>query len=184
MNYTERTVTLKNGDIASLRSPGPDDAEQMIRYMKAMSGETECVGRYSEEITETPEYEYAFLESVLASPNSVQISAFINGILAANASLAPYSGRIKFRHRAVFGIAVLKEFWGLGLGRLLTEACIQCAPDMGYEQIELTALEENHKGIALYKSVGFEQWGRLERGSRMKDGRHKTEVYMVKYLRS
>lgn len=154
----------------------------MITYIKAMSSETEYVGRYPEEITETEEYEAELLKSTLASSDSIQISVFADGIIAANATIAPFSGRLKFRHRAVFGIAVLKEYWGLGLGRLLTEACIRYAADMGYSQIELTALEENTKGISLYKSVGFEQWGRLEGGSRLKDGSLKAEVYMVKRL--
>lgn len=182
MNYTARTVTLKDGRTALMQSPSSAHAEQMITYMKAMSAETECVGRYPEEITETPEFEAELLDKTLHSPNSVQISVFMGDTIAANATIAPYSGRIKFRHRAIFGIAVLKEYWGLGMGRLLTDACIQCAKDMGYAQIELTALEDNHKGTALYKSVGFEQWGRLEGGSHLKDGSVKTEVYMVKRL--
>ncbi|MBR5292297.1 MAG: GNAT family N-acetyltransferase [Clostridia bacterium] len=182
MNYAPRSITLKNGLTAAVQSPSALHAKQMIAYMKAMSAETECVGRYPEEIIETPEYEAELLDNTLSSPNSVQISVFIDGIIAANATITPYSGRIKFRHRAVFGIAVLQKYWGLGLGRMLTEACIQCARDMGYAQIELTALEDNVKGISLYKSVGFKQWGRLEGGSHLKDGSIKTEVYMVKYL--
>ena len=181
MNFTPRTITLKDGSTAVMQSPTPAHAEQLIAYMKAMSSETECVGRYPEEIVETVEYEAELLSSTLVSPNSVQISVFTDGIIAANSTVTPYSGRIKFRHRAVFGIAVLEKYWGLGMGRLLTDACIQCAKDMGYSQIELTALEDNTKGISLYKSVGFERWGRLEGGSHLKDGSIKTEVYMVKY---
>lgn len=182
MNYAPRTVALKDGRTATMQSPLPSHAAQMIAYMKAMSRETECVGRYPEEITETPEYEMELLANTLLSPNSVQISVFVGGVLAANATITPYSGRLKFRHRAVFGIAVLKEYWGLGMGRLLTEACIQCAQEMGYGQIELTALEDNLKGISLYRSAGFEQWGRLEKGSLLKSGEFKTEITMVKYL--
>ncbi len=182
MNYTPRTVTLKDGRTAIMQSPVSAHAHQMISYMKTMSAETECVGRYPEEIVETPEYEAELLDKTLESPNSVQISVFVDGVLAANATVTPYSSRIKFRHRAIFGIAVLKEYWGLGMGRLLTNACMQCARGMGYAQIELTALEENRKGIALYESVGFERWGRLEGGSHLKDGSIKAEIYMVKYL--
>ena len=182
MNFTSRTITLKDGRTALMQSPTPAHAEQMIAYMKTMSAETECVGRYPEEIVETTEYEAELLSSTLSSSSSVQISIFMDGIIAANATIAPYSGRIKFRHRAVFGIAVLQKYWSLGMGRLLTDACIQCARDMGYAQIELTALEDNAKGISLYKSVGFKQWGRLEGGSHLKDGSIKAEVYMIKRL--
>lgn len=182
MNFTPSTITLKDGRTVVMQSPTAAHAQQMIAYMKAMSAETECVGRYPEEIVETAEYEADLLNSALSSSNSVQISVFADGIIAANATIAPYSARIKFRHRAIFGIAVLEKYWGLGMGRVLTEACLQCAKDMGYAQVELTALEDNIKGISLYKSVGFEQWGRLEGGSRLKDGSIKTEVYMVKSI--
>lgn len=182
MNYAPRTITLKDGRTAIMQSPDASHAAQMIAYMKAMSSETECVGRYPEEITETTEAEAEALSAVLNSNAAVRISIFVNGALAANASIAPFSSKIKFHHRAGFAISVLKNYWGLGMGRLLIDACIQCAHDMGYAQVELTVMEDNSRGISLYKSAGFEQWGRLEGGAHLKDGTVKNEVYMVKYL--
>ena len=68
------------------------------------------------------------------------------------------------RRRAGFGISVDKAYWGLGVGRALTEACIACAKTAGYAQLELEAAAENKNALALYESVGFVEYGRNPKG--------------------
>ncbi len=182
MIYPEREFTMKNGKKAILRSPGASDAEAMLAYIRQMSAETIFVGRYPEEIRETLEYEKDFLKECQTSRNRVQISAFVDGKLAGNASVEPVSERIKMCHRADFGIAVLEEYWGLGLGNALTFACLAMAKKMGFTQIELNMLEKNEKGRRLYEKAGFREWGRLKNSFRLKDGTFETGVSMVKEL--
>ena len=74
--------------------------------------------------------------------------------------------KYKVRHRAEFGISVDKACWGLGIGRALTEACIECAKSAGYAQLELEVVAENTTAISLYRSVGFTEYGRNPRGFR------------------
>ena len=59
-----------------------------------------------------------------------------------------------------------KAYWGLGIGRALTEACIECAGAAGYVQLELEAVAENKSALALYRSVGFQEYGRNPKGFR------------------
>ena len=84
----------------------------------------------------------------------------------ATAGVDAVGTRDKLRHRAEFGVSVLRAYWGLGLGRALTEACIQCAKEAGYEQLELTVVAENERAIALYRKAGFVEFGRNPRGFR------------------
>lgn len=182
MLYEEREFRMKNGESAVLRTPRRGDAKAMLSYIRRMSEETVFVGRYPEEITETLEYEADFLEQCAESKNSIQISAFVDGELAGNASISPFSERIKLRHRADFGIAVLQPWWGHGLGRALTEACLEMAEAMGFTQVELSLLKTNEKGLKLYQSVGFETWGELKNGFHLKDGTYESELCMVKYF--
>ena len=74
--------------------------------------------------------------------------------------------REKTRHRAEFGISVDKAYWGLGIGRALTEACIECAKKAGYAQLELEVVAENRSAIGLYESEGFVEYGRNPKGFR------------------
>ena len=143
MIYQERRFVMKNGETAVIRSPYPSEAGKMLEYIRMMSAETEFVGRYPEEIRETLEEETDFLKRCCDSADSVQISAFVNGRLAGNASVEPVSNRKKMHHRADFGIAILKEFWGLGLGGELTFACLDLAELLGFVLIELGMLVDN-----------------------------------------
>ena len=83
------------------------------------------------------------------------------------------------RHRADFGISILKEYWGLGLGRALASACIQCAKDAGYVQLELTAVAENERALSLYRALGFVEFGRNPRGFNSRISGYQELVYML-----
>ena len=70
------------------------------------------------------------------------------------------------RHRAEFGISVEKAYWGFGIGRALTLACIECAKKAGFSQVELDVVADNSRAVSLYESVGFREYGRNPRGFR------------------
>ena len=53
------------------------------------------------------------------------------------AGIGAIGTKYKVRHRAEFGISVAKEYWGLGIGKALMTACIECARAAGYIQLEL-----------------------------------------------
>ena len=48
----------------------------------------------------------------------------------------------------------------------MTEACIACARAAGYVQLELEAVAENERALALYRSLGFVEYGRNPKGFR------------------
>lgn len=97
----------------------------------------------------------------------------------ATAGVDAVGTRDKLRHRAEFGVSVLRAYWGLGLGRALTEACIQCAKEAGYEQLELTVVAENERAIALYRKAGFVEFGRNPRGFRSRTSGYQEIVHML-----
>ena len=102
-----------------------------------------------------------------------------DGRVVATAGVDAVGTRDKLRHRAEFGISVLRAYWGLGLGRALTEACIQCAKEAGYEQFELTVVAENERAIALYRKAGFVEFGRNPRGFRSRTSGYQEIVHML-----
>ena len=76
------------------------------------------------------------------------------------------------------GIGIAKEFWGLGIGRALTEACIECAGKAGYTQLELEVMASNFNAVALYKNVGFTEYGRNPRGFNSRTDGYRELIYM------
>ena len=90
--------------------------------------------------------------------------AEVDGKVVGTAGVDNINAAEKTRHRASFGISIAKAWWGLGIGRALTEACIECARQAGYLQLELEVVAVNHRAVELYKSVGFIEYGRNPKG--------------------
>ena len=165
MQYFE-TVTLKDGRTCVIRSCSARDAEAAAEVFNRTHAETDFLGSYPDENTMTVERETAYLEKLSVSPNEVELLAEIDGKGVGLAGINRIAEREKQRHRAGFGISILKEYWGLGIGRALTLACIACAKRAGYAQLELDAVAENEHALALYRSVGFVEYGRNPLGFR------------------
>jgi len=72
-------------------------------------------------------------------------------------------------HRGVLGMGLLASHRGMGLGRRLLEACIAHLPRTQMSKIELTVYSENANAIALYRRLGFTQYGMM-RDYRRLDG--------------
>jgi RimJ/RimL family protein N-acetyltransferase len=94
-------------------------------------------------------------------------------------------GRRKLAHKAIiWGVYVAPSFRGRGVGRLLLERALAHARSMpDLLQVTLGVNTMNTAAIALYESVGFEQFG-LERGFLRVDGVLYDELHMVLSLTS
>jgi len=182
MVFEEKRVVLRNGKECILRSPRPSDALDMISYLRQTSAETPFMVRYPEEVTMSVEDEEKFLYSNLEAPGSIMIAAVIDGRVIGNLGISCISSRQKLKHRASLGIAIEKEFWGLGIGTMLMSEGILWARKTGYEQIELEVADGNEKAFRMYRKFGFAVYGTRERGFKFKDGTYASEHLMMKKL--
>ena len=106
------------------------------------------------------------------------ITGLVDGQLAGTAGISAVGKPCKLAHRAEFGIGILQAYWGQGIGYALTAACIDCARQAGYLQLELDVVADNARAIALYKKLGFVEYGRNPRGFRKRNGDYQELVYM------
>ena len=167
----QKTIRLKNGKPCLLRNVEVEDAGQFLDYFIKCHGETEYLTTYPDETTHTVEEEAAWILARKESASDIEIIAVVDGVIAASAGIGMLKDRAKTRHRAVFGITVLKEFWRLGIGSALTEACIECAKKAGYWQIELEVVAENEAAVLLYRKYGFTVYGSNPRGFLTRSGK-------------
>ena len=65
------------------------------------------------------------------------------------------------------------------MGRALTEACIQCARDAGYVQMELNVVSENKRAMSLYQNLGFAEYGRNTKGFLSRMSGFQELIYML-----
>ena len=165
MKYN-KTITLKDGRACILRNGTEQDGRAMLNIYIRTHAQTDYLLSYPEEAGLTAEQEAEYLKRKSDSSNEIELLAELEGSVVASAGIACVGPKEKTRHRAEFGISVDKDFWGLGIGRALTEACIECARAAGYLQMELEAVAENEKALSLYRSLGFVEYGRNPRGFR------------------
>ena len=66
----------------------------------------------------------------------------------------------------------------MGIGRVIMDACIDCARRAGYTQLELEVVADNERALSLYRRAGFEEYGRNPRGYRSAASGYQELVHM------
>lgn len=178
MKYN-KIINLKNGKDALLRNGEFADGEAVFVNFNETHAETDYLLSYPDENSFDAQQEAEFLKEKTESPNEIEIVAVVDGMVAGTAGIEAVGAKYKLKHRAELGIAILKEYWGLGLGKALMEACIECAKEAGYTQLELNAVAENERAVALYKKMGFVEYGRNPRGFNSRVSGYQEVVYML-----
>ena len=173
---------LRDGRTALLRSPRPQDAEDVLVHLRKVSAETEFMLRFPYEITLTPEEERDFLSSKAEALDQLMLGVWVEDRLAATLGLSPVLSCRKYAHRATVGLAVEQAFWGLGIGRKLMEQALSSAKDFGFTQVELDVDLCNQRARSLYERLGFQCCGSLPGASRRADGSFSEELHMVRFL--
>ena len=181
MKY-DKIITLKNGREALLRNGEFADGEAVFVNFNETHAETDYLLSYPDENSYDAQQEAEFLKEKTESPNEIEIVAVVDGVVAGTAGIEAVGAKYKLKHRAELGIAILKEYWGLGLGKALMEACIECAKDAGYTQLELNVVAENERAVALYRKMGFVEYGRNPRGFNSRVSGYQEVVYMLLVL--
>ena len=201
MQYT-KTLTTKTGNELYLRNGDAPDGCAALAVFNKTHAETEYLLTYPDESSMTAEQEAEFLAQATKSAREIEILAFVDGQLAGTAGINAVGKPCKLVHRAEFGknkilywifmvlsvlvsvalivggIGILQAYWGQGIGYALTAACIDCARQAGYLQLELDVVADNARAIGLYKKLGFVEYGRNPRGFRKRNGDYQELVYM------
>ena len=169
---------MKDGRSCILRNGTEHDGKAVLDNFILTHEQTDNLLSYPDETDITAEQEAQFLKSKTESACEVQILAEVDGTVAGLAGISSMGSQYKVRHRADFGISIDQAYWGLGIGRALTEACIECAKKAGYEQLELNVVAENSRAISMYEKAGFVEFGRNPKGFKSRQTGFQELVYM------
>ena len=153
----EKTVTLKDGRNCLLRNGVTSDGKAVLDVFNRTHEETDYLLTYLDENCFTASQEADFLQRKTDSANNVEIIAVVDDVVVGTAGIDALGMRDKIKHRAVFGIAITKEFWGLGIGKYLMDCGAFPVPEklIGYINYEAVGIEfcDAHGGAAC--SRGF-----------------------------
>ena len=177
MRYA-KTVLLKSGVELLVRNAVASDTRAVRDIMQRTHAETDYLLSYPDEQSVDDEQEARSLAETERSDNEVELVAVVDGRIVGSAGVTVVGGRRKVAHRARFGISVLKDYWGMGIGRVVMEASIDCARRAGYTQLELDVVAGNERAVSLYRRAGFEEYGRNPRGYRSAAAGYQELVHM------
>ena len=117
-----------------------------------------------------------------AADNETMLVCIVEGKVAGNCQIT-WSNGIKTRHRAHVAIALLKEYWNLGIGTRLFQELIRIAEENeNILQMELDFVEGNSRARGLYEKMGFKITGVKPDAIRLKDGTLLNEYSMVRKM--
>jgi len=85
----------------------------------------------------------------------------INGEIAAWISFESFYGRPAYNYTAEISIYIASEHRRKNLGRQLLQESIKIAPTFGIKTMLGYIFSHNEPSLRLFKSFGFEEWGRL-----------------------
>lgn len=175
---------LKDGQQLIVRIPELSDAEGLINQMQTVDKETKFLARESDEFNFTVEQEREFIKNCTNDENVRFLIGELDGRILANCSVGLIQNKKRYLHRAGMGIAVLKDYWNKGIGKIMMQECVNWCKEKCVEQLELEVVTENNRAISMYKSFGFEIYGTKKHALKYGDGTYADEYIMILFLNS
>lgn len=100
------------------------------------------------------EQEKAWVNRLRSASDTLGTTCYIEGKVAGNCEIS-FRGGMKTSHRTTIAIAILKDYWNLGIGSTMFEELVAVAQERGIEIIELEFIEGNEYAKHLYERFGF-----------------------------
>lgn len=145
---------LKNGAQMVVSPAIPDDVEQFVEYLETVAGQSDYLTFGPGEV-DSVETQRKSIADFANPKNGVCLFAKIDGKIIGCLTFRR-GKRPKTAHTGEFGITVLQESWGLGIGRILIENLIDwAAKTEEVRKINLRVRTDNLRGVTLYKKMGF-----------------------------
>ena len=168
----------------SIRELNDNDARdfQEIR-LRGLRDHPEAFGStYERESAYSMDFVAERLRMAAVSPDNFTLGAHLHGELIGVVGFIRMSQDIE-RHRGhIWGMYVVSEEQGRGVGRsLLADAMERARALPGLEQVELEVESRNEAAKSLYTSLGFVSYG-IDPRTRLLNGQYIDEERMVLFL--
>ena len=136
-------------EITTPRQPEELDAlRAILRDYAAALGVDLCFQGFDVELANLP--------GAYVAPRGALLAAIFNGTLAGCCALRPLDNVDYPNACEMKRLFVRPKFRGLGIGRLLAEAILDAARQVGYTNLLLDTLSDMETARALYHDLGFE----------------------------
>jgi RimJ/RimL family protein N-acetyltransferase len=166
-----------NGLNYTIRSAIEKDAKELSVLRLQIDGETENLDREKGEAFIDEQGFQQIIKIDSENERNVFLKAVVNDRIV-GFSRCEGNQLKRFAHKVEFGVCVLQEFWGYGIGKNLLKQSISWADSNGIKKITLNVLETNEKAVKLYQNLGFEIEGILKNDKILSDGQYYNTIVM------
>lgn len=178
MKFLPLQKTLQNGKTVIIRMANRKDAQSLLEAVSRYLIDSEYLLTSIEEFNPTLQDERRWIETLNENRNCLLLVAEHRGKIIGNIDLKGEL-RKKTRHNALLGIGILKEWRGIGLGRLLMEYAISWAQQsLSLETLWLHVFAGNTHAIHLYQSMGFRELCVQKNFIKKPDGTYEDNIIM------
>lgn len=169
-----------NGVRYAIRPAVTIDAKNLSEVRLQIDGETQNLDREKgEAYIDTAGFEKLIKMDTENRNNLFLVAVMNDKIIGFSRCEGNYLRRTS--HKVEFGVCVLKDYWGFGIGTNLLKESIAWADSNGIHKITLHVLETNDKAITLYKKYGFKTEGLLINDKVLADGQFYNTVVMGRF---
>lgn len=155
-------VALSNGKKTLIRRAEVKDASKIVEFNDRVGGETDFLSYGAGESGLTIRDQQKLID------RSIKIGTWLILIAEMNQQIAGLlnfrsDNRPRIRHTGTFGVMVLKNYWGIGIGRSLVNSLVEWAKTTNIKKINLKVRPDNKRAMNIYKKIGFVEEGRITR---------------------
>ncbi|MGE7692580.1 N-acetyltransferase family protein [Lysinibacillus sp. NPDC094177] len=167
----------------NIRVAVEEDSATMLEIQKEVIAEEDFLITTFEEFQRSIDEQKQWIQAKLANEReTIFIAQYQGKLVGWLVFQSPHRKRLA--HTGTFGMMVLKEYRGLGIGKLLLERVISWAEHNPYiEKVSLGVFSTNERAIALYKKMGFVEEGRKINEIKLHDNEYIDDVLMYKMVR-
>ena len=176
MRVDSKEIQLKNLKYI-IRSAIDKDAKSLSVIRLQIDGETENLDRVKGEALLDEASFKQLIEKDTDNNKNLFLVAEVNGEIV-GFSRCEGNHLKRTAHKVEFGVGILKEYWGLGIGKNLLKESIKWADSNEIKKITLSVLETNVNAIELYRNNGFEVEGILKNDKCLSDGNYYNTMVM------
>ncbi|TFB12908.1 GNAT family N-acetyltransferase [Filobacillus milosensis] len=179
MKVNEKEFYVRNLSYI-IRSANENDAKTLSEIRVQIDGETENMDR---EKGEAYIDELGFKQLIKEDDETAHNLFLVCEINGRIVGFSRCEGNLlkRMSHKVEFGVCVLKDFWGYGIGTNFLKETITWADTNEIKKITLSVLETNEKAIMLYKNYGFQEEGVLKKDKLLSDGNYYNTVIMGRF---
>lgn len=166
-----------NGLHYTIRSAIEKDANDLSALRVQIDGETENLDREKGEAFIDTKGFQQLIKADTEHPRNIFLVAIANDQIVGFSRCEGFA-LIRLSHKVEFGVGVLKEYWGYGIGKNFLQQSIAWADANDIKKMALHVLETNDKAIRLYEKLGFEVEGLLKNDKILSDDNYYNTVVM------